>query len=511
MLTVRQLNILHRRDARPLIRDLSFTLSGTERLAVIGEEGNGKSALLKAIACPALIAYWATVSGDVHAQGESIGYLAQEAPSEWDDLPVCELCMAHPAFLDTDPGTLAGICRQLTMTQDLCWTDTPFRVLSGGEKVRLRLMLLLCAKPTMLLLDEPGNDLDLDAMNALEGLLLSCSLPVLYVSHDESLLQRTATQVLHLESLHGRSEPRWTWSREPYAAYVQSRKSQMENQEILWKNEQREQRIQEEKLRRIENAVEHAQANISRQDPHGGRLLKKKMKAVKSLEHRYQREQADATQKPVQETSMTALFRDITPVPAGKQVICLDLNCLKAGDRTLASGIHLLVRGSEKILIIGKNGSGKTTLLREIGSRLDSDTGLRVAQMPQHYEEVLNPALSPVDFLNTGGDKEQRTMIRAALISMKFSRDELEHPIASLSGGQKTKVLLLRLMLAQPSVLLMDEPTRNLSPLSAPVMRDMIRSFPGAMICVTHDRLLIQDWPGRVLELTELGLVEVRS
>ena len=220
MLTVRQLNILHRRDARPLIRDLSFTLSGTERLAVIGEEGNGKSALLKAIACPASLASWATVSGHVHAQGESIGYLAQEAPSEWDDLPVCELCMAHPAFLDTDPGTLAGICRQLTMTQDLCWTDTPFRVLSGGEKVRLRLMLLLCAKPTMLLLDEPGNDLDLDAMNALEGLLLSCSLPVLYVSHDESLLQRTATQVLHLESLHGRSEPRWTWSREPYAAYV---------------------------------------------------------------------------------------------------------------------------------------------------------------------------------------------------------------------------------------------------------------------------------------------------
>ena len=100
------------------------------------------------------------------------------------------------------------------------------------------------------------------------------------------------------------------------------------------------------------------------------------------------------------------------------------------------------------------------------------------------------------------------TQIRAALIAMKFSRDELEHPIGSLSGGQKAKVLLLSLMMKKPNVLLMDEPTRNLSPLSAPVMREVIRSFPGAVLCVTHDRILIDSWPGRVLRLTGEGLVE---
>ena len=145
--------------------------------------------------------------------------------------------------------------------------------------------------------------------------------------------------------------------------------------------------------------------------------------------------------------------------------------------------------------------------MRIIEQRLQEDLSLRVALMPQHYEDALDMNLTPVAFLNTDGSKEQTTQIRSSLIAMKFSRDELEHPIGSLSGGQKAKVLLLRLMMKRPNVLLMDEPTRNLSPLSAPVMRDVIRNFPGAIICVTHDRILINDWPGRVLKLTKCGLI----
>ena len=102
-------------------------------------------------------------------------------------------------------------------------------------------------------------------------------------------------------------------------------------------------------------------------------------------------------------------------------------------------------------------------------------------------------AVRTVEYLHTDGSKEQLTFIRTTLVAMKLSRDELEHPIRSLSGGQKAKVLLLKLILAHPSVLIMDEPTRNLSPLSAPVMRDVICTFPGAVLCVTHDRILIQD------------------
>ena len=507
MLTVRNLSILHNRDLRPLIQDLSFTLAGHERLAVIGEEGNGKSALLQAIILPEKLGEWAEISGEIHYPGERPGYLAQESPAEWNDLPAYKLCLDNPAFADTDPGELTEICRQLSMDQDLCWSETKFGLLSGGEKVRIRLLLLLCEKPTMLLLDEPGNDLDLDAILALERFLLSCELPVLYVSHDEELLRATATQVLHLESLHGREEPRWTWDKEPYAVYVANRRNQMDRQEQLWKNEQRERRIQAEKFRRIEQAVERAQENNSRQDPHNGRLLKKKMKAVKSLERRYEREQEKATERPVEEMSMHALFSDIPPVPKGKGVLDLKLESLSAGERKLSGELHLQIRGSEKVLIIGNNGTGKTTLLRLIEAKLKEDPSLKTALMPQHYEEGLDFGMTPVDYLNTDGSKEQKTSVRASLIAMKFNRDELEHPIRSLSGGQKAKVLLLKLMMAHPDVLLMDEPTRNLSPLSAPVMREMIRSFPGAVICVTHDRMLISEWPGRVLRLTEQGLI----
>ena len=511
MLTVQHLSVSNLRDLRPLIRDLSFTLDGPQRLAVIGEEGNGKSALLKAIACPSQLLSWAEVRGTVGYAGERLGYLEQESPAAWNDLPVYSVCLGDEAFSDTDRGELALLCKSLSMSMDLCWSETPFGLLSGGEKVRLRLLLLLCRKPTMLLLDEPGNDLDLDVLEALERFLVSCRLPVLYVSHDERLLTATATQVLHLESLYGRAEPKWTWVKEPYALYVRHRREQLDRREALWQADRRERRQQEEKLRRIENAVEHAQATISRQDPHGGRLLKKKMKAVKSLEHRYAREAENALERPYEEYPMQALFCDADPIPQGKWVLQLHLDQLKAGSKVLASPVDLRVRGPEKLLLTGPNGCGKTTLLRLIAGLLRDDSTLRAAYMPQHYEEVLPEADTPEAFLHTLGTKEQLTRIRSSLVAMKFAREELAHPIASLSGGQKAKVLLLSLMLKQPHVLLLDEPTRNLSPLSAPVLREAILSFPGAVLCVTHDRVLMEEWPGRILRLTRDGLSALPS
>ena len=509
MLRVDHLTLTHSADLRVLIRDLSFTLAGSERLAVIGEEGDGKSALLKALCDPEALSGWAAVEGSVSFAGETPAYLPQEAPPALAQTPVYSLCLADPGFAQTEPGELNRLCRSLSLEPALCWAETPFGLLSGGEKVKLRLLMLLCGKPSMLILDEPGNDLDLAAITALERFLLDCGLPVLYVSHDEALLRATATQVLHLESLRGRSEPRWTWARTPYAAYVSDRRDRLDRQESQWQAEQRENRIREEKFRRIEEAVDRAQANISRQDPHGGRLLKKKMKAVKSLEHRYEREKREDTERPWEEYAMFAAFHDVPPQPAGRTLLSLSLPELRAEDRVLARNVSLRLRGPEKVLITGPNGCGKTTLLRAAEAQLRAEGRIAVGVMPQRYEDVLDPEQTPLDFLHVSGEKEQRTWIRTALGAMKLTQDEITHPIRGLSGGQKAKVLLMRLMLAKPELLLMDEPTRNLSPLSAPVMRELLTAFPGAVLCVTHDRVLMADWPGRVLRLTPEGLEDV--
>lgn len=174
--------------------------------------------------------------------------------------------------------------------------------------------------------------------------------------------------------------------------------------------------------------------------------------------------------------------------------------------RILAEDINLKIRGSEKICIIGANGVGKTTLLRKIAEELSQRDDIKAEYMPQNYEEILDLDMTPVDFLDKSGDKEERTRIRTYLGSLKYTADEMEHPIRELSGGQKAKVLLLSMSLSGANVLILDEPTRNFSPLSGPVIRKMLREFPGAIISISHDRRYIDEVCDKIYELDYSGL-----
>jgi len=276
MLSVRHLSVTHLRDLKELIHDLSFTVSGTDRLAVIGEEGNGKSTLLKLIYDAQSVQSYCSHTGEIACPGEAPGYLSQEIPPESRDLPVYAWCAEHPAFLDISPKELNRLCAQLQLPPDICYADQPVASLSGGEKVKLRLLLALCGHPTLLLLDEPSNDLDLPTLRFLEGFILSCGLPVVFISHDETLLSRTATRVLHLEMAYHKKEPRWTLANMPYDQYMAQRAHAIQRQEAQAQMERREERAQQERFQRIQQAVEHAQNAVSRQDPGTGRLLKKK-------------------------------------------------------------------------------------------------------------------------------------------------------------------------------------------------------------------------------------------
>ena len=172
----------------------------------------------------------------------------------------------------------------------------------------------------------------------------------------------------------------------------------------------------------------------------------------------------------------------------------------------MAEGIYLKIKGSEKICIIGANGAGKTTLLKKIAEELMNRNDIKAEYMPQNYEDLLELSVTPVDYLDKTGDKEERTRIRTYLGSLKYTPDEMEHPIRELSGGQKAKVLLLRMSLSGANVLILDEPTRNFSPLSGPVIRKMLREFPGAVISISHDRKYIEEVCDKMHQLNPNGL-----
>ena len=509
MFQVKNMTITHKKDLTTLVEGLSFTLSPGDRAALIGEEGNGKSTVLKLLSDPTLVEPYAEWTGEIVDKDVRRGYLAQELTPGELALPVWEFCQASPAFPDADPKALDRAARQVGLDAGLFWDDRPMATLSGGERVKLRLALLLSDGPDILLLDEPSNDLDLATLEWLEGFLLGCNVPVLYISHDEPLLERTANMVIHLERLRRRSVPRCTVARMGYAQYVEDRASGFQHQGQVARKERAEFDAKMEKFRQIRDSADHQLNTVSRQNPGKGRLLKKKMHTVLSMGRRFEREKEHMTALPEwEEAILTAFDEGKSAFPAGKTVLRLDLPQPTAGERVLARDVHLWVTGPEKIGIIGPNGAGKSTLLKLVADELLPRTDLRAAYMPQDYGDLLLGAKTPVELLAPSGHKDDITKARTLLGNMKYKAEEMEHPVSGLSGGQRAKLLFLAMVLGGANVLVLDEPTRNFSPLSAPVIRGVLADFPGAVISVSHDRLYLEQVCTRVLDLTEHGLAE---
>ena len=510
MLQIKHLTISHKKDLRVLLRDFSLVLAPGDKAVLLGEEGNGKSTLLKWIYDPALVADYVEAEGERICRGKA-AWLPQELQPEERRQSVYGYFSACPAFWDSTPGELRRMARELGFPCELFYSEQPLSTLSGGERVKIQLARLLLERPDVLLLDEPSNDLDMDTLDWLEQRILAFEGVVLFISHDETLIERTANRIVLLEQLHHKTESRWSVSSLPYAAFRDERRRSYDKQEQLATGERREERKAMEKFRRIQQRVEHEQRVISRDDPHGGRLLKKKMASVKATQRRYEREHENLTAFPEVESAINIRLNRLQPLPAGRTVVELELPELwtEDGGRLLAQNVRLTVRGPEKLCLIGNNGAGKSTLLRRILRELEVQTALRVCYMPQNYEELLDFEQTPTEFLAPSGEKEAVTEARTCLGALRFTALETERPIGRLSGGQKAKLLLLRLTLSGANVLVLDEPTRNFSPLSGPEIRGLLRAFPGAILSVSHDRKFIGEVCTRVLRLTEYGLEPV--
>ncbi|MBO4514738.1 MAG: ABC-F family ATP-binding cassette domain-containing protein, partial [Lachnospiraceae bacterium] len=442
--------------------------------------------------------------------GEKLGYLPQELPEEAKKKSVSEYFMDSPDFLDQTPRELSKMASDFGVEQTFFYREQAMQTLSGGERVKAQMMRILMERPTILLLDEPSNDIDIETLELMEGLINAWEHAVLFISHDETLIEHTANRVIHFEQIRRKTRCRHTVANVPYRQYVEERLNAFEKQEQLALGERREKRIRDEKIRKMEQSVGSRLDNISRAERDAiGRLLKKKMKNVKAMEKRFEREDENMTELPEQEEAIFfKLGNKDSAIPSGKWVLQYEKKELMTADdsRILAKDLELKIKGSEKIGLIGTNGCGKTTLLSEIAKELLERTDINAEYMPQNYEALLDMDMTPVDFLDTSGDKEERTRIRTYLGSLKYTADEMEHPIRELSGGQKAKVLLLKLSMSGANVLILDEPTRNFSPLSGPVIRKMLREFPGAILSVSHDRKYLSEVCDKIYRLTPEGL-----
>jgi ATPase components of ABC transporters with duplicated ATPase domains len=404
-----------------------------------------------------------------------------------------EFFCSVPEFFDRTPGELAQAARRLGLSSDVYYFHRTMGTLSGGECVKARLLALIIRQPDLLLLDEPSNDLDIPTLEWLERFIQESEAPVLYISHDETLLENTANVIVHLEQVHRKTIPVATVSRCGYREYVDRREASRAHQTQMARKEQAEYEKQQEKFRRIQSRVEHEQDAISRSDPHGGRLLKKKMAAVKSMERRFEREHSEMTRPPETEDEIFVRFSPEITSSRGKTILDLHLDTLSVEEGILLRDVSLHVNGGEKIGIIGRNGAGKTTLLRLIAKQLLARTDIKAAYMPQNYAERMDMSLTPVEYLTREGSKEELTAIRTYLGSMRYTAAETEHPISELSGGQKAKLYFIAMNLDRCDVLILDEPTRNFSPLSGPVIRRALREYGGTIISVSHDRKFIDE------------------
>ncbi len=509
-LQIQDLTASHRKDLRPLIEHLSFTLREGDRCAVIGEEGNGKSTLLKIIAAPEEAEGYVEYEGRIIKGNAVIGYLRQELPERDQCLTVWEYFSASERFLDKTPEELAQLARTFGVPADFFYEDRPMGSLSGGEKVKMQLARILMDSPDILLLDEPSGDLDLDALHWLEGFIVSCEKPVLYVSHDETLLERTANMIIHLELVRRKTFPRHTVSRTGYREYVTRRLDAIAHQEQMARDEKARFDAQQKRLREIKEKVQHEMDTLPHTTalPHTGKMLKRKMHTITSMSKRFEREEENMTQMPDTEDAILMRFGR-TEIPASKRVLDYRADTLLCGGeepRILARNLRLSVTGGEKICIIGQNGVGKSTFLRQLASEMLGRRDIKAAYMPQSYEDLLPMDATPVEFLAKEGSRTEYAEIRTYLGSVKYTPEEMEHKISDLSGGQKAKLLFIHMIRSGANVLLLDEPTRNFSPMSGPMIRKILRAFGGAIIAVSHDRKFIGEVFDRVYRLTPEGL-----
>ncbi len=511
LLQINKLNIKNIKEERLLVKDLSFILNKNDKIAIVGDEGNGKSTLLKAIYDSSLIDY-CQVTGEIKKYGK-IGYLEQDILSKWKDYKTLDYLLIDNIGDDINYEMYDKLANLNKLLNDLAFSNESFSEnkymyqYSGGEIIKLGLIKILLYEPDIIFLDEPSNDLDFKTILFLEEFILNREEPILYVSHDQKLLENTSNAIIHLHQIKKKQEPVSVFMNIPYCEYIENRLTQIEKQQMIAKKQRNEYVKKMERFRQIYQTVEHQQNQVVR-DPVQGRLLKKKIHLLKSQEKRFEKEKENFLDIPQKDEFVDLFFNKEVLIPNGKKVLNLEIDELRINENILSRNIKLEIVGPQKIAFIGKNGIGKTTLIKNIYNQLRDRKDINVGYMSQKYEDVLDENKTALETLLLEPDKEKEAIIRKIMGSALFTREEMLYKTSQLSGGQKAKLLLLKLIINECNVILLDEPTRNISPINSKEIYRLLNEYNGCIIAISHDRTFLEEVFDDVYELTKEGLVK---
>jgi ATP-binding cassette subfamily F protein 3 len=501
---------------RALFDGVDFEVRAGDRVGIVGPNGAGKTTLLRIAA-----GVDGADGGRVHVPREArVGFLRQEIDPRRDETVRTEAATAL-AHLDDLENELRDLEHQIAETGDavpdalaerydaistrfshaggfargaridavlegLGFDDAarsrPLSSFSGGWLMRVELAKLLLAEPDVLLLDEPTNHLDLPAIEWFESILADFAGALVVVSHDRSFLRRHANRIGELD---GRGH--FTVYEHRYDEYLESR-----DQRRL---EQLAQRARQDKeIAHLERFVDRFRYKASK-----AKQAQSKLKAIDRIE----RVEVDET------GPRGPRLRIPEPPRAGRVVLRLEDVAKRYGDNTVYEGLDFEVERGERVALVGPNGAGKSTLLRMAAGALRPDAGNReighnvqCAYFAQHQLEALDESRSILAELGADATVEDHARLRGQLGAFLFSGDDVEKPIAVLSGGEKARVALAKLLLRPSNLLVLDEPTNHLDVEACEVLEEALAGFGGTVLFVSHDRSFIDAIATRVVEVT---------
>ena len=508
-------NISKTFETDPILSGVSFNVERRQKTALVGSNGSGKTTLLRIITGES-----EPDTGIVtYEKDSSFGYLSQEGTfsgggtifeemllcrSELvkmeEDLRDLEAQMANAedvsAVCDryeklrtefdlkggyTFRSEIVGVLKGLGFTEEDF--DRKASTLSGGQKTRAALGAILVKKPDLIILDEPTNHLDMNSVIWLEGYLSSYDGAVLIVSHDRYFLDKIADTVLELENTKVNSY------RGNYSDYAAKKKMLFEAQMKAYLNQQQEIKHQEEVIEKL-----------------------KSFNREKSIKRAESREKAldkiEVLDRPEVISNEINLRFKPSKVPGNDVLTVEDLSKSYDG-RTLFKDMNVEIKRGEHVCIIGDNGTGKTTFLKILNGLETSDTGsfrwgtnVETAYYDQEHL-VLNPDKTIYDEISDEHPDMTITQIRTVLAAFLFTDDAVYKEIKLLSGGEKGRVSLAKLMLSDANFLILDEPTNHLDITTKEILEQALSEFEGTIICVSHDRYFVNKISTRIIELHE--------